>query len=231
MSGTLNIVSTPIGNFADMTFRALKTLSESDVIVCEEFKEGVRLLKFFEINKDLKIINEHNEKESSEEVFMELVSGKNVSLISDCGTPLFSDPGKILLNKCIEFGIKTEFIGGANSLLASIVLSGFDISRFYFLGFLSPKTEIRKKELKRLTSIEKVMVIMDAPYRLKALLNDIKEIFPERKLFVAFNITEKSEMHFRGTAADILNEIGEENKKGEFIIFIDKHDNNLQVQS
>lgn len=227
MSGLLNIVSTPIGNYADITFRALRALSDADYIVCEEFREGMKLLKFFEINKELRTLNEHNEEESSEEVFMDLANGKKVSLISDSGTPVFSDPGKILLKKCINGGIKTEFIGGANSLLASLVLSGFDISRFYFIGFLSPKSDLRINELKQLTGLSKVCVLMDAPYRLKAILKDIQKSFQNRNVFVAFNITENSEKHFRGTAAKILDEIGSDNIKGEFIIVIDKYDNNI----
>ncbi|HAY32527.1 MAG TPA: 16S rRNA (cytidine(1402)-2'-O)-methyltransferase [Ignavibacteria bacterium] len=223
MLGTLNLVSTPIGDYSDMSLRALRTLEESDIIYCEEFKEGARLLRFFEIKKDLEELNEHNEAEASDDIFNELLIGKNISIISDCGTPLFSDPGKLILNKCIEAGIKTEFLSGANSLLSSIVLSGFDISRFYYYGFLSPKAEIRKKEMKEFCLSDRVSVILDAPYRLKAVLNDIRDIFGERKVFVAFNITQVSEKKFRGSAAEILNEIGEENLKGEFVIVIDKH--------
>lgn len=222
MSGTLNIVTTPIGNYSDITIRAVRLLNESDYIVCEEYKEASKLLRFFEIKKDLVSINEHNEKESTEEVFMDIAQGKNISLISDCGTPVFSDPGSLLLQKCIEANLKLEFIGGANSLLASIVLSGFDISRFYYMGFLSPKAEIRISELEKLKNLDKVIALMDAPYRLKAVLNDIDKVFQERKVFVAFDITMNEERKFRGSAREILNEIGENNLKGEFVIIIDK---------
>ena len=223
MTGTLNIITTPIGNYSDITLRALNTLAESDYIVCEEYKEAAKLLRFFEISKELRSINEHNEGESSEEIFLDLVQGKKVSLISDCGTPLFSDPGNVLLQRCIEANVNIEFIGGANSVLASVVLSGFDISRFYYFGFLSPKAEIRKIEMFQIKYLDKVFVLMDTPYRLKALLKDIKEIFEQRKVFVAFNITMENERKFRGTAAEILDEIGEENLKGEFVIIVDKY--------
>jgi 16S rRNA (cytidine1402-2'-O)-methyltransferase len=116
-----------------------------------------------------------------------------------------------------------EFISGANSVLASVVLSGFDISRFYFMGFLSPKADIRKQEIRKLKFLDKAVVLMDAPYRLKVLLKDISDIFEERKIFVAFNITMPQERKFRGTAAAILDEIGEGNLKGEFVIVIDKY--------
>lgn len=222
MTGTLNIVTTPIGNYSDITIRAIRILNESDYIVCEEFKEAAKLLRFFEIKKDLVSINEHNEKESTEDVFMDIAQGKNISLISDCGTPVFSDPGSLLLSKCIEANFKLEFIGGANSLLASIVLSGFDISRFYYMGFLSPKADLRVHELDKLKHLDKVITLMDAPYRLKAVLTDIDKVFQDRKIFVAFDITMNEERKFRGSAREILDTIGEKNLKGEFIIVIDK---------
>lgn len=221
----LNLVSTPIGNYSDITIRALIALEESDYIICEEYREAEKLLRFFDIKKELKSLNEHNEAESTEEMFIDLVNGKNLSLITDCGTPVFSDPGSILLNKCIEANLKMEFIGGANSVLASIVLSGFDISRFYYYGFLSPKSEIRLKELKKLKSKDRVLILMDAPYRLKAMLRDIENVFGDRKIFIGFNVTMSDEKKFRGTSAEILNQIGQENLKGEFVIIIDKQSN------
>ena len=223
MSGVLNIVTTPIGDYSDMTLRALRTLTECDYVVCEEYKEAAKLLRFFDLKKELRSVNEHNEKEETDEIFMDIAQGKNIALISDCGTPLFSDPGSILLQMCIEANIKMEFISGANSVLASVVLSGFDISRFYFMGFLSPKADIRKQEIRKLKFLDKAVVLMDAPYRLKVLLKDISDIFEERKIFVAFNITMPQERKFRGTAAAILDEIGEGNLKGEFVIVIDKY--------
>ncbi len=222
MNGILYIVTTPIGNYSDITLRALKSLSQCDYIVCEEYKEAAKLLRFFEINRDLKSLNEHNEREVTDEIFLDLAGGKIISLISDCGTPAFSDPGNILINKCIDANIKIEFISGANSLLASIVLCGFDISRFYYAGFLSPKTEVRRKELSELKHLERVIVLMDAPYRLKTLLKDIDEIFETRRVFVSFNVTMKNERQLRGAASEILQEIGEENLKGEFVVVINK---------
>lgn len=223
MTGHLNIVTTPIGNYSDITIRALKSLNECDYIVCEEYKEASKLLRFFNISKELVSLNEHNEQESTREIFSDLAGGKKLSLISDCGSPLFSDPGGLLIRECIEAGIEIEFIGGADSLMASVVLSGFDISRFYFYGFLSPKSDIRIRELSEMKQADKVIVLMDAPYRLKSLLKDIEKVFPGRNVFVAFNITMNDERKFRGSAHDILEEIGDINLKGEFVILIDKN--------
>lgn len=220
----LNLITTPIGNYADITLRALRYLKESDYIICEEYKEAVKLLKFFGIKKDLKRINEHNDNkdnEETEEIFLDLVNGKNISLISDAGTPVFADPGKTLLKKCIDFNIKLEFLHGPNSVLAAIVLSGFDISRFYYIGFLSPKSEIRKKEIYDLKNINKVFALLEAPYRLKQILTDFAEVFPNTQIFIGFDLTMPGEKHFRGTAREILNQIGQENLKGEFVIVVD----------
>jgi len=206
-----------------MTLRALRYLQESDYIIVEEYKEAVKLLKFFGIKKDLRRINEHNDKvdEEMEEIFLDLVNGKNISLISDAGTPIFADPGKNLLRKCIEFNVKLEFLHGPNSVIAAIVLSGFDITRFYYMGFLSPKTEIRKKELYDLKNLNKVFAILETPYRLKQILKDFSEVMPAAQIFIGFDLTMENEKHFRGTANEILNQIGEENLKGEFVIVVD----------
>ncbi len=219
----LNLITTPIGNYADITLRALRYLKESDYIIVEEYKEAVKLLKFFGIKKDLKRINEHNDRdnEETEEIFLDLINGKNISLISDAGTPVFADPGKSLLKKCIEFNIKLEFLHGPNSVLAAIVLSGFDISRFYYIGFLSPKSEIRKREIYELKNINKVFALLEAPYRLKQILTDLAEVFPDTQIFIGFDLTMPNEKHFRGTASEILKQIGEENLKGEFVIVVD----------
>jgi len=225
-NGILYLVTTPIGNFADMTLRSLRTLKECDAIICEEYKEAVRLLKFFDIKKDLLRLNEHNEQEEAEKITLEILNGKKLALISDCGTPLFADPGKFLLEKCIEFNIKIEFLHGANSVLTALVLSGFDISRFHFLGFLSPKKELREKELRDLKNIERTFVVLDTPYRLTTLINDMNQYLPDRNLFLGIDLTMNNEMQLRGTAEKILSELNtlspDKKFKGEFVLVVDK---------
>lgn len=233
--GTLHLVSTPIGNYADLTIRAYKTLRDCDFIICEEFKDASKLLKYFELKKELRQLNEHNEDEVIDEYINELMTGKEIALISDCGTPVFADPGLKLLNRCRELNIKLNFIPGANSVLAAIVLSGFDISRFYYMGFLSQKSDIRKKELKELTRLNRTFVILDAPYRLKAVLTDIESILPERDIFIGFNLTMEDEIQFRGNAKQILEQISEMtnegNLKGEYVIVINKfYDKHTEIQ-
>ena len=221
MNAKLYIVSTPIGNFEDITLRAITTLKEVDFIVCEEFKEARRLLSNFKIEKELVSLNEHNEKESSQEVFLKIKEGKSAALISDCGTPLFSDPGHLLIQLCINAQIDVIPIPGASSILPALVGSGFKIDKFYYAGWLSPKNEQRRKELLRLKSIKELIVLMETPYRLKTILADIVKVFGgNKKIVIAFDLTLPNEKFYRDNAASLLKLVTDKKLKGEFVILI-----------
>jgi 16S rRNA (cytidine1402-2'-O)-methyltransferase len=218
---TLYIVSTPIGNYDDITLRAINVLKEVDFIICEEFKEATRLLSHFQIKKELFSINEHNEEESSREIFQMIALGKSAAIISDCGTPLFSDPGITLVQMCIDAKINVAAIPGASSLLPALVGSGFRLNQFYFAGWLSPKSDLRKKELLRLKNVKDLIVLMETPYRLKPLLTDISKIFGANiSVVVAFNLTLPTEKFYRGSASEVLKVVSEKNLKGEFVLLI-----------
>ncbi|MDO8550580.1 MAG: 16S rRNA (cytidine(1402)-2'-O)-methyltransferase, partial [Ignavibacteria bacterium] len=176
MKGVLYLVSTPIGNYEDITLRALRILKEVDFIICEEFKEARRLLSHYQIEKELFTLNEHNESEAANGILLKILDGKSAALISDAGTPLFSDPGHLLVQLCISQNINIVPVPGANSLLPALICSGFDFEKFYYYGWLSPKKEIRRKELLRLKGIKEVIVLLDTPYRLKSLLADVVKI-------------------------------------------------------
>jgi 16S rRNA (cytidine1402-2'-O)-methyltransferase len=221
MQSKLFIVSTPIGNYEDITLRAIKVLKEVDFIICEEFKEARRLLSQYQIEKELVSLNEHNEEESSQEIISRLKTGQIAALISDCGTPLFSDPGKYLIQLCISEKIDLIPVPGANSLLPALVGSGFNLDKFYYAGWLSPKTEIRKNELIRLKAIKELIVIMETPYRLKTILADIEKIFnPSTQICVSFNLTLPTEKYYRGTISQVLKIVEEQKLKGEFVLLI-----------
>lgn len=217
----LYIVSTPIGNYQDITLRALNILKEVDFIICEEFKEARRLLSQYKIEKELFSLNEHNEEESSRDVLRKIKEGKTAALISDCGTPLFSDPGTQLVQMCIDAKIDVVPVPGASSLMSALVGSGFKLDKFYFAGWLSPKSEIRKKELLRLKGVKEIIILMETPYRLKTILADISKTFGEKvNLVIAFDLTLSTEKFFRGNAAQLLK-LAEENKlKGEFVLLL-----------
>ena len=223
MSGTLYLVATPIGNYDDITFRALNVLKMVDVVVYEERKEGQRLLAYYKIPEKLvESLNEHNEAAATFHILEYLKTGKNVAVISDAGTPVFSDPGQFLVHRAIESNISVVPIPGASSLLPALTVSGFSIDQFLFYGFLSPKSHRRIAELRQLRNERRTMVFMDAPYRLVALLKDLAEIFStERRVCVAFDLTMPDEQIFRGNALELYRRFEKKNLKGEFVVIVD----------
>jgi 16S rRNA (cytidine1402-2'-O)-methyltransferase len=222
-NGILYLVATPIGNYADITFRAVDVLKSVDVVVYEERKEGNRLLRHFGIEKPVESLNEHNEQAATFHILDFLRTGKNVAVISDCGTPVFSDPGQLLVRKAVEMKIKVVPIPGASSLMPALTVSGFSIDQFIYYGWLSPKRPRRIAELEQLRRERRTIVLMDTPYRLQALLKDIADVFGgERKLCVAFDLTLPGEEIYHGTAPVLYQKLSAENKKGEFVVVIDR---------
>ena len=221
MSGTLYLVSTPIGNEEDISLRALRILREVDIIVCEEFKEGRRLLVKFEVEKPLETLNEHNERASTRWILDRLREGKNVAVISDTGTPVFSDPGHFLVREAISAKLKIVPVPGANSLLPALIVSGFTIDNFLFYGWFSPKKDARRRELESLRGEKRTVAVMEAPYRLLPLLKDIVDVLGEkRELCVAFDLTMPTEEVRRGKAGELLSHFSRKGKVGEFVIVI-----------
>jgi len=227
MKNKLYIVSVPIGNYDDITLRALKVLEETDVIICEEIKPAKRLLSHYKIDKELIPLNEHTENEIVTDVIKKITGGKTAVLISDAGTPLFSDPGTLLVKLAIVHNIKIIPVPGASSLLAALVGSGFDINNFYYYGWLSPKKEIRKSQLVKLKSLNELIVILETPYRLKNLLNDIEKVFGKNQhIVIAFKLTQPEEKFFRGNVSSVRKTIELQNLKGEFVFLIDNRKEN-----
>jgi len=217
----LYLVATPIGNLEDITLRALNILKEVDFIICEEYKEARRLLSHFGIDKPLLSVNEHNEKETANDILLKILAGESAALISDCGTPLFSDPGHLLVQLCISHNIKVVPVPGANSILPALTGSGLDFEKFYYYGWLSPKRDIRRQELLKLKSINEVIVIMDTPYRLRSLLADMVKVFnPGVPAVVAFDLTMKGEKFYRGSLGEVQKLAEKENLKGEFVLIL-----------
>jgi 16S rRNA (cytidine1402-2'-O)-methyltransferase len=221
MKGKLYLVSTPIGNYEDITLRALRVLNEADFIICEEYKEARKLLSHYEIRKELISLNEHNEDEISNEILLKLIEGKNAALISDCGTPLFSDPGHLLVKICISQKIDVIPVPGTNSILPALIGSGMDMEKFYYYGWLSPKKEIRREELLKLKRIRELLILMDTPYRLRALLQDVVKILsPAVPVVLAYQLTMNNETFYRGSAGEVLKTAEEKNLKGEFVLIL-----------
>jgi 16S rRNA (cytidine1402-2'-O)-methyltransferase len=221
MSGRLFLVATPLGNYDDITLRALIVLKDVDIVVCEGLKEGKRLLSHYGIDKPLETLNEHMEKEQSLRILRLLRDGKDVALISDCGTPIIEDPGLLLVQMAIESDIKITMIPGASSICAALVVSGFPLKEFVYRGLLSPKRQTRQEQLRAMKSEYRTFVLMDAPYRLVPLLEDVvAELGPDRDLCVAFDLTMPNEEVKRGSALEMLEYWKSRNHKGEFVIVV-----------
>ena len=222
MNPTLYITPTPIGNYDDITLRALKVLKEVDFIICEELKPANRLLAHYNISKELFSLNEHNQKDISQELANKILEGKSAALISDAGTPLFSDPGHILVDFCISYKIRIVPLPGANSLIPTLISSGLNIEKFYHYGWLSPKKEVRRQELNKLKNIKKLIVLMETPYRLRRILEDIVKHFgANQHIVLAYKLTMHEEKIFRDSASNILKEVQKKNLKGEFVLLVD----------
>lgn len=221
MKRKLFLVSTPIGNYSDITLRALETLKSVDFIICEEYKIAQRMLSHYNIKKELVSLNEHNEKDVVNEIILEILQGKSAALISDCGTPLFSDPGHLLVDVCISQKIDIIPVPGVNSLLPALTVSGFDIEKFYYYGWLSAKKDIRRKQLLDLKRIKEIIVLMDTPYRLQRLLSDVVNLMGKNiPVVLAFELTTKNEKYYRGNAIEVSNLAEKGNLKGEFVLVI-----------
>jgi 16S rRNA (cytidine1402-2'-O)-methyltransferase len=222
MKNRLFIVSTPIGNYDDITLRALNVLKEVDFIICEEFKEARRLLSQYKIEKKLVNLNEHNENEASDEILQMMLNGKTAALISDCGTPLFSDPGHLLVDLAIQNKIEIVPVPGASSLLAALVGSGLDFEKFYYYGWLAPKRDIRRKQLLDLKRRKETIILMETPYRLKTLMTEIVKLLGSNvPCMLAFELTKEKEKFYRGNSGNILNHVEKENLRGEFVLILD----------
>ena len=219
-TGRLYIVATPIGNLDDITLRALKVLKEADAIICEEMRVGTSLLKKLGVEpKEIILLNEHNEDDQATQIAARLVQGQVMALISDTGTPVFADPGSLLISVAAGFGIQVIPVPGANSLIAALSVLDFKLEQFVFGGFLPREAEQRRQELTRLRSMHMPVVLMDTPYRLGPLLEDVARIFgPGQAVTVACDLTQSGEKIYRGSAAGVRKQIGP--RKAEFVLII-----------
>ena len=219
---SLYVVSVPIGNPDDITLRAIKTIQSVDFVVCEELKIGRKLLKQLKVEKPLFHINEHDEKESSDEVIQMLFKGQNAAYFSDAGTPLFADPGTYLVNRCHEFGLRVIPVPGASSLTAALAVAGIDIKQFYYAGFLPRVAEDRRSAIRKLKRFDCPVIIYDTPYRLRSLLDDLKlELSASTKATLLLSLTQPAESIMKGSLDDIIHDINANYSKREFVLIVE----------
>ncbi|MBM5782595.1 MAG: 16S rRNA (cytidine(1402)-2'-O)-methyltransferase [Pelagibacterales bacterium] len=224
IENALYVVATPIGNLADITLRALNILQKSDFIVCEDSRITSRLLNHYKIkDKKLIVYNDHADQKNREKILNFLIQGNSIALVSDAGTPLISDPGYKLVCYVRQYNQKVIPIPGASSVVSALCTSGLACDNFLFLGFL-PATKIQRSNLLKSLSKNYTSVFFDSPNRILASLNDISEIFPERKIAVAKELTKLHEEIISGKAIDVIEffENNPQKVKGEFVLIIEK---------
>ena len=209
--------ATPIGNMGDISFRAIKILQESDLILCEDTRVTKKILQKFEINKKLISNHKFNEKKNIEKVLEILKNKKIVSLVSDAGTPAVSDPGRILVKECIKNGIDIFPLPGASAVSAAISISGFS-DTFYFCGFLPEKQSQIKKLFKNLSSLESSILFFISPNKLDKRIDDIKEFFLDRDIIICREISKYHEEYIRTSIKELSNV--NFSRKGEITVII-----------
>ncbi|MFA5802964.1 MAG: 16S rRNA (cytidine(1402)-2'-O)-methyltransferase [Thermoleophilia bacterium] len=219
-TGKLFVTATPIGNLEDITLRALRVLKEADLIAAEDTRVTRKLLAKYEIKTPLVSLYEHNEKTRIPELLAKIRSGLKIAQVSDAGMPGISDPGYRLIKSCLDEGLPVEIIPGPTALINALVASGLPTDRFLFVGFLPPKSGGRRKLLEELKGERGTLVFYESPHRVKKALADVAEIMGDRPVAMARELTKMFEETIRGTAADILDRLGEKNVKGEIVLVI-----------
>ena len=220
MAGILYIVPTPVGNLEDMTFRAIRVLKEADLILAEDTRTSSVLLKHYEIKGRLESHHKFNEHKTASMIKERILSGLNVALISDAGTPGISDPGFLLVRTCVQEGIEVQTLPGATAFVPALVSSGYPCDRFCFEGFLPQK----KGRMTRLVSLQeetRTMIFYESPYRLVKTLTQFAEYFGgERQVSVCREISKIHEESVRGTLTEVIAHFTANEPRGEIVIIL-----------
>lgn len=229
-TGTLYIVSTPIGNLEDITMRALRILAEVDLIAAEDTRKTSILLNHYTIKKPLTSYFEHNEQVKTGWLVDRLKDGENIALVSEAGTPTISDPGFRIVAAAIAAEITVVPVPGACAAIAALSASGLPVHRFAFEGFLPPKSGKRKNLLKKIAAEERTLIFYESPYRIQAAIADMLEVLGERRAVVARELTKLHEEFMYGTLSVIAERLCSAVIKGEFTVVVEgcsdkkKHD-------
>ena len=231
-SPTLYLISTPIGNLEDITYRSIRILNEVDVIFSEDTRVTFNLLTHYGISKKLISLHEHNEEIVKERVLKFLENGDSVALVTDRGTPIISDPGYKTVKYVSDNGFNVVALPGATAFVPALITSGISPQPFLFYGFLDSKESSRKKELELLSDYEETMIFYEAPHRIIKTLNMMLDIFGDRNISISREITKKFETIYRGKISEVINIVPD---KGEFVIIVEgmkdkKIDDNISVR-
>ncbi len=224
---SLYLIPTPIGNFDDMTLRSIETLKLVDVLFCEDTRITKQMLKRLDINKKLISSNDHNEENTKSLAVQYLEEGKNVGIVTDRGTPIISDPGYKIVEEVIKKGYNVIPLPGANALIPALISSGVNPSPFMFYGFLNSKKSKREKELQNLKNYPVTIIFYEAPHRIIEMLESLRDIFGNRKISVAREISKLHEEIYRGKVEEVIKEISSEEIRGEFVVVVQGSDEEI----
>ena len=224
MQGKIYLVATPIGNLEDMTFRAIETLRNVDLIAAEDTRHTLQLLNHFEISKPMVSYHRHNEETKTEEIITKVLQGQNVAIVTDAGTPGISDPGEEIVKVAIENDIEIIPIPGACALINSLIVSGISTKEFSFFGFLPLNKKNRKETLDKIKRENKTVILYEAPHKLLKTLEDVLENIGNVDAAIVRELTKVHEEKVYGKISDLIEKFNE--PRGEFVIILDL--NNIQ---
>ena len=228
MKGILYLVATPIGNLSDITYRAIETLKNVDLIAAEDTRQTLKLLNYYKISKPLISYYRHNEDEKSDKLIKELLNGKNIALVSDAGTPGISDPGEELVKEAIKNEIEIFPIPGACAFINALIISGISTKEFIFYGFLPMNKKNRKEKLNEISKQNKTVILYEAPHKIKNTLQDLYTVLGNVNCVIARELTKIHEECIRGNLYDIMEKLKQ--PKGEFVIILDLNNNIKNIE-
>lgn len=224
MTGTLYLCATPIGNLRDMTPRVVDTLREVDMIAAEDTRNSIKLLNHFEIKTPMTSYHEYNKVEKAEQIISWIQAGKNIALITDAGTPAISDPGEVLVDRCLKAGIPVTSLPGCCACITALTLSGLPTRRFCFEGFLPADKKEKRFILEELQKETRTIILYEAPHHLKRTLAELYEVLGERRITLCRELTKRFETVFPTTLEGALGYYEENEPKGEYVLVIEGMD-------
>lgn len=219
--GTLYLCATPIGNLNDITPRVLETLQEVDVIAAEDTRNSIKLLNHFEIHTPMTSYHEYNKVEKADQLIGMLRNGKDIALITDAGTPAISDPGEVLVAKCIEAGVPVTSLPGCCACITALTLSGLATRRFCFEGFLPSDKREKKYILEELKTETRTIILYEAPHRLKRTLVELYEALGERKITLCRELTKRFETVLPTTLEKAISYYEVNEPRGEYVLVLE----------
>ncbi len=218
--GILYVVATPIGNLKDITLRALEILKEVDFIACEDTRQTKKLLDRYKIKKPQVSYHQHTRIQKIDYIVNQIAQGKSCALVSDAGTPCISDPGRVLVTRAYDAGVKVVPIPGPSALISAASISGLPVDKFIFLGF-PPHKKGRRKFFEQIRDNKYTVILYESPYRILKTLGQLRDVVGDRRIVVCRELTKMFEIVYRGSLNEVINQLEKEKIKGEFVVVVE----------